>query len=136
MLRQQFKFPLYNCKMLSAIIKLETEVFHRNLFEIYQNDQELQVIYIESDGELVGYVTYKEHEISYDIYMIAVAPNWQRQGIATELLTNFQNKDIILEVSQENKQACEFYLKNGFKKIKELKNYYHGTPGWFLIRRK
>ncbi len=136
MLKQQFNCRFSDCSEQAAIVSLEQEVFKRDLANIYQNDQLINVTYLKYDNEVVGYLTYKDNEISYDIYMLAVSPKWRGQKIGTELLKTIQTKDIVLEVSSENQVAQKFYQSHGFKQVRIIKNYYNGTPGLFLHWRK
>ncbi len=136
MLKQQFNCRFNECSDQAAIIDLEHSVFKRDLATIYQNDKLIDVTYLKYDDEIVGYLTYKDNEISYDIYMLAVSPKWRGQKIGTELLKTIQTKDIVLEVSSENEVAQKFYQSHGFKQVRVIKNYYNGTPGLFLHWRK
>ncbi len=136
MLKQQFNCRFSECSEQAAIIDLEQSVFKRDLATIYQNDKLINVTYLKYDDEIVGYLTYKDNEISYDIYMLAVSPKWRGQKIGTELLKTIQTKDIVLEVSSENEVAQKFYQSHGFKQVRVIKNYYNGTPGLFLHWRK
>ncbi len=70
----------------------------------------------------------------------AVLPEFQRQGIGTELLARVgkklkRKKTKLLCVETASKRAMKFYQKNGFKKCGEIPNYYHnGEPKIFLFR--
>jgi len=65
---------------------------------------------------------------------IDVAPLFQKQGIALQLLTAAEEElkqkninTIRLEVSVTNHQAIHLYQKQGYTKTKILKNYYQYT---------
>ncbi len=129
-----FKEKFKTTKYFEQIIALEGKVFGRDLDNIYQNDEEIMVIYQMDNEKIIGYITYKEHQESFDVYMIAVHPNYQKQGIATRLIAKLKNeqKNIILEVESTNVVAINLYYQQGFKTIRDLKNYYKGKPGLFL----
>lgn len=66
-----------------------------------------------------------------DIYNIAVARRFRRHGIGGDLLRNViwsakkrHAASVWLEVRDSNESAIEFYLKNGFRRIYQRKNFY------------
>ncbi len=129
-----FKHKLTETKYFAEIITLENKVFGRDLANIYQSDEEIMVIYQVKGENLIGYMTYKDQQLSNDIYMIAVHPFHQKQGIASDLIVELQRekKNIILEVESANIPAINLYEQHGFCVVRELKNYYQGRPGLFL----
>jgi len=91
-----------------------------------------KVFVFDRENNILGLVTLKIKEGRVgEIGLIAVDKKYQGTGIGTKLLNYtkdyLMSRDINeLEVAtqRENKQACTFYLQNGFK-IKETFNYYH-----------
>ncbi|MDN6161554.1 MAG: ribosomal protein S18-alanine N-acetyltransferase [Atopostipes sp.] len=81
-------------------------------------------------GEL-ALVVASQTMIEIDIYMVASKKNYQRKGIAKQLLkkliTRSQKKElknIFLEVRKSNKAAYHLYQNLGFKEIGYRKSYY------------
>lgn len=107
------------------IIRLETKTFSQNLESMYDADEDIIIDYVKNDeGQLLGYISYKDLDLSYDIYMFAVNERFRNRGIATELIKLLFDKNIILEVRESNKQAIKFYEKNGFNQIQRKTRYY------------
>lgn len=98
----------------------------------------LKVLVYEEDtikGILVYQYLYDRIEIDY----IIVDPEYRKCGIATSLLNFMENlykgiKNITLEVRESNKEAINFYKKNGFKKITKRKNYYKDEDAILMIK--
>lgn len=87
-------------------------------------------------GILVYQYLYDRLEIDY----IIVDNNYRKKGIATKLLhfleNNYKNIDnITLEVRESNKEAINFYRKNGFKEVTKRKNYYNDEDGILMIKK-
>lgn len=107
------------------IIRLETRTFSQNLESMYDADEDIKIDYVKNDeGQLLGYISYKDLDVSYDIYMFAVNEQFRNKGIATELIQHLFDKNIILEVRETNKPAIKFYEKNGFNQIQRKTKYY------------
>lgn len=85
-------------------------------------------------------------EIDIEIYNIAVSASFQKQGIGAALLNKlygdtkrsfeFRRINVWLEVRNSNRRALDFYLKQGFERISERKNYYTcpNENAWVLKR--
>ena len=66
-----------------------------------------------------------------ELHLIAVAPEYRRQGIASALLQHWQNTvqqqgatRLLLEVRASNETAQQLYRKHGFQTCGRRKNYY------------
>ena len=85
-------------------------------------------------GVLVYQYIYNRAEIDY----IIVDNNYRKLGIATKLLKHLEDSykldNITLEVRESNKEAINFYLKNGFKEVTRRKNYYKDEDGILMIK--
>ena len=88
------------------------------------------ISYHEKD-ELLGYVTLKIDEKIGKIGIIAVIDSLQGKGIGTQLLnqtyticTEHYIKELEVVTQLDNKRACQFYLNNGFAKLK-MERVYH-----------
>jgi len=82
-------------------------------------------------SKICGYVVYWILEGETSILNIAVAQQFQRMGIARQMLdyleadsTANDSFDVFLEVRPSNSQALGLYLNNGFKQIDVRKKYY------------
>ncbi|MBI4170292.1 MAG: GNAT family N-acetyltransferase [Candidatus Aenigmarchaeota archaeon] len=75
-------------------------------------------------GKIVGLVTVRKIKDS-KIFMnrLYVHPKYQRKGIGKKLMDkaarHFRARKIRLEVEEKNKKGLNFYLKNGFRKIRK-----------------
>lgn len=127
---------IYPSDIFSQIINLERAEFKTDLREIYQGDSEIEIIYVKDEGQIVAYLTYKELDESFDIYMLMVVEEYRKQKIASELLKQLMYKNIILEVRISNEQAIKFYKKNGFKEIRKIKNYYDNHEAGLVMYRE
>jgi ribosomal-protein-alanine N-acetyltransferase len=76
-------------------------------------------------NELVGFVIYNDFS-DIEILRICVIKNYRKSGIAINLINKIKklNKDIFLEVREDNIPAINLYQKCGFKQIGVRKNYY------------
>ncbi|MEM2178692.1 MAG: ribosomal protein S18-alanine N-acetyltransferase [Candidatus Methanomethylicaceae archaeon] len=104
-----------------------------------------------SDGFLIAKIN--DHIVGYiigiieknigTIVSIAVKKDYRKKGIGKKLLDSiieyFKSRNVSLvnlQVRIDNYEAISFYEKNGFKKIKVLKNYYSDGCDAFLMEKK
>lgn len=77
------------------------------------------------DDILAGIVSYKIENDTLDIHRVAVHPSFFKRGIAKELINFVEKinniKNIIVCTGKENIPAVNLYMKNGYKKIKDIK---------------
>lgn len=108
-----------------------------SLLDIYQKDELIKFIYLKQDHSIVAFVSLKKMEEGYDIYNFIVQKEFQNLALGTTILNKIkefkETKSIILEVNSTNQQAINFYEKNKFKKIKELKNYYPNNKSAYVM---
>ena len=96
-------------------------------------------VYAYFDDDIIGFISssiiYERCEINY----IAVEDNYRRSGIAQKLLefviSNNQFDSIGLEVRADNKEAINFYLKNGFEKVSIREKYYGNVDGYLMVKK-
>jgi len=77
------------------------------------------------DDVLVGMISYKEIENSSDIHRVAVHPCFFRMGIADKLINFVEGLEsdinkVVVCTGKENIPAVSLYLKNGYKKMKDM----------------
>ena len=109
--------------------QLNKESFNNDFLKVFVYDEDL------IKGILVYQYLYDRIEIDY----IIVDIDYRKCGIATKLLnfmiSKYENiKNITLEVRESNKEAINFYLKNGFKEVTKRKNYYEDEDGILMIK--
>ncbi len=115
--------------------KYKIDIFDLNLLEIFSNDKELEFEIEIEKGEIIAYIAYKDLEFSNDVYHIFVKEKFRKNGLATKLLSKIYNKDILVEVDEENIRAINLYKKLGFKKIRKINNYYkNGNDALVLFK--
>lgn len=116
-------------KYLQQIINLESQLFASSFKQIYRIDPNIEYYVYLTDNKVIGYLAYKDVDLSYDIIQIGVDKNYQHQGIATKLMQKIMDHYISLEVSCDNTNAIKLYEKLGFSKVCDLPNYYQGVDG-------
>lgn len=92
------------------------------------------------DGNIIGFIDYSIIYEKAEINYIAVSLDHRRKGIAQKLFDSFvfrlKNIDnISLEVNVNNKEAINFYLKNGFVKETIRRNYYNGEDAYLMVKK-
>ncbi|VDG32331.1 ribosomal-protein-alanine N-acetyltransferase [Lactobacillus sp.] [Lactiplantibacillus mudanjiangensis] len=90
---------------------------------------------------VVGFVSYTTLFDEAEVTNVAVHPDFQRRGIATQLLQHvFQTltvpAKVFLEVRQSNLAAQQLYQRCGFTTMTVRKGYYQATGEDALIMRK
>lgn len=84
-------------------------------------------------------------EVEIEIYNIAVEKSFRKQGIGTMLIEKIIQKSlerkpslisVWLEVRASNSSAISFYLKNGFGKVYQRKNFYKHPPEDAIVMKK
>lgn len=95
------------------------------------SDGSIYVAVAESGGEKAGYADMRIVAGEAQIYNIAIAPEFRRQGIGEALLRHMVDKSeelgldvITLEVRSGNEAAMALYEKMGFKAVGSRKGYY------------
>ena len=84
-------------------------------------------------GIVVYDLLYDRIEIEY----IIVDAEYRKRGIGTLLLNEIEQKgikNITLEVRESNKEAIEFYKKNGYRIETIRKNYYGSENGYLMLK--
>ncbi|NVK55144.1 MAG: ribosomal protein S18-alanine N-acetyltransferase [Alteromonadaceae bacterium] len=90
----------------------------------------------EGNGQIVGYVILLIVLDEVTIMDIAIAPEFQGQGIGKQLLRhvlshcrNQKHRVCFLEVRESNQAAIHVYTKAGFTLLERRKNYYPVAGG-------
>ena len=96
-------------------------------FENYFKEETIKIWKI-STQKIIGFVIFYLVKDEIEIIQFCIIKSCQRKNYGSLIINKIKNLDnikkIFLEVSVENTQAINFYLKNGFKKIGIRKAYY------------
>lgn len=94
-------------------------------------------------GECSGFIVWQTLLDEIELHLIATAPAFRRQGVASQLLANlFQAAcdgcatRILLEVRDSNHSAQTFYTQHGFHTIGRRKHYYQSKEDAVIMEKK
>ena len=116
---------------LLKLIKINKDIFDDatsiNDFENYFKEDTINIWKI-STQKIIGFVIFYHVRDEIEIIQIGIMKSCQRKNYGSLIVNKIKKlkdiRKIFLEVSVENTQAINFYLKNGFKKIGIRKAYY------------
>ena len=125
-------------KILAQLVQIESELFVHDAWSAAQINSLLaqpfnHIIYAtdELNQRLIGYCIYSHIFEDSEILRIGTCLDYQKQGIASQLLTAMAQmcqamgaERMLLEVREDNHAALAFYQKHGFEQIAVRKNYY------------
>ena len=127
--------------MNKALFTYNPWTLEQFLYEMNENPFAAVYVY-EEDGEIYGYcdmwITYEQAQIAH----IGVAPEHQRQGVASKLMDHCIREAVLngcenvtLEVRVTNDAAVSMYEKYGFIQAARRKNYYENKEdAWLMIK--
>ena len=124
-----------NKKDYRKILKIEKTLFMNpmTLTELSNfSKQECFYIWKIDIGKIIGYVSFFKIKDEAEIIKIGIDKFYQRKNYGSQVISEMKRigiKKIFLEVSIENVEAINFYLKNGFYKIGIRKEYYKQKDG-------
>ena len=97
-------------------------------------------ILIKAADKTAAYLISYDTIDSIDLFEIAVDSSFLRKGMGTMLLKALfeknSNRDIFLEVSEDNEKARSLYKKNNFYEISIRKNYYKNSKNAIIMVRR
>lgn len=142
------KIRLWQFEDLKAIAELERQSFSDSWSEgaiYYALDSiepvEAFALVIPHDEEIIGYALFQGVFETWELYRIAVHPDWRRQGFAYDLLTEgikiakrSGGERLYLEVRENNKPARQLYEDLGFRPYSSRANYYADGSNAVLYR--
>ena len=113
------------------LMKIEASIFEKqvltNKLQNYLNGGPIKIWKL-STSKIIGFVIFYQVKDEIEIIRICIIKSYQRKNYGSSIINKIKKlndiRKIFLEVSVENTQAINFYLKNGFKKIGIRKNYY------------
>ena len=113
-----------------TLVQIEKSIFKdpisRNELKSFEMN-ESHVIWKIEKIKIIGFVCFFHVRDEIEIIRICIIKSHQRKNYGSILIDEIKKlniKKIFLEVSIENVNAINFYLKNGFKKIGVRKGYY------------
>jgi len=161
-LKAQDRMPLE--RMLASIHSfdpedrtLAMELINIALDQADQNDYSF-ILATNEEDQPVGYTCYGPTPLTdgtFDLYWIAVDPQWAGHGIGTLLLEAVEEgiqsrhgRMLLIETSssQAYEQTCRFYLKKGYSLVETIQDFYRQgedrltfikrfSPGGYLKRK-
>ena len=116
---------------LLKLIEIDNSIFDYPLsikdFENYFKEDTIKIWKI-STQKIIGFAIFYHVRDEIEIIQIGIMKSCQRKNYGSLIVKEIKKlngiRKIFLEVSAENTQAINFYLKNGFKKIGIRKAYY------------
>ena len=93
----------------------------------------------EENNEIIGYIYYSDIYDRVEINQFEIKNIHRNCGKGDLLLKKFikiVDKDITLEVREDNEPAIRLYLKNNFNKTAIRKGYYKGIDGILMERKR
>jgi ribosomal-protein-alanine N-acetyltransferase len=89
----------------------------------------------EHEDRVVGFMIYELHKTRIHVLNFAVAPEYQRSGVGSQMVAKLTAKlstqrrsRIVLEVRETNLAAQLFFRENGFRAVSVLRRFYEDTP--------
>ena len=117
------------------ILRIEQNLFKDPMTQTELNNfsskSSLKIWKIEKD-RIIGYMSFYQVMDEVEIIKIGIIKSQQRNNYGSFLIKKIKKLDIkkiFLEVSSENVNAVNFYVKNGFKEIGFRKGYYKSKNG-------
>ena len=102
----------------------------------FNNNPFIKVLILKEDI-IIGYLYYSDIYDRVEINQIEIEENHRNCGKGSLLLkelTETVDKNITLEVREDNLPAIKLYEKFNFKKVAIRKNYYNGVDGILMER--
>ena len=120
----------------NKILLIEQNLFKDPMTQIELNNFFSQSVFriwkLEKDI-ILGYISFYQVIDEIEIIRIGIIKSYQRSSYGSLLIDEIKKLDIkkiFLEVSVQNKEAINFYLKNGFQKIGIRKGYYANNKSY------
>jgi GNAT superfamily N-acetyltransferase len=120
----------------------DNEVVREGLIRSYEaqfgeRDKQFSIFLKSDSGEVFGGILAMFDSEAIYIEAMWIEENLRKQGYGKKLLTEAEREAIengcaFSLVDTWDFQAEEFYLKNGYERIGEIKNYWHGHSKIFL----
>ncbi|WP_350562600.1 ribosomal protein S18-alanine N-acetyltransferase [Psychrobacter sp. CAL346-MNA-CIBAN-0220] len=116
---------------IESIIQLQDAWSYQALIDLLIQDSIKLIIVTNAINYIVGYCLYQVVFEQAEILRIGTHPQYQRQGIASQLFTALNKElrhnkveSLLLEVRADNAPAIALYAQQGFTVIHRRKGYY------------
>jgi ribosomal protein S18 acetylase RimI-like enzyme len=122
----------------SVEIDVAMELINIVLEDESQKDYQIYCM-VDDQDQVIGYICYGLTPMTrgtFDLYWIAVDPDFQEKGVGSKLLSFLEEvvkaeggRMILADTSTipQYEKTQKFYLKNGFQEVARIPDYYH--PG-------
>ncbi|MGL4903907.1 MAG: GNAT family N-acetyltransferase [Cetobacterium sp.] len=125
-----YQIDLKNRVLLKTVADLEKNIFPESFYSLKMleemaNLNEYKILIFDKDVK--GYLILHDSYDFYEIMKIGVKSDCRKNKIGEKLISFYlQNykENLFLEVRESNDIAIKFYIKNGFIKVGQRKNYY------------
>ena len=115
------------------ILEIHNENFEKKDISFFENLNNIKYIFETKNS----YLILLDSIDVYEIFEIAVRNTEKRKGLASELLSKLPNdKEIFLEVNENNIAAINLYEKFGFKQISIRKKYYNNKDDAIIMKKE
>lgn len=122
---------LSHCHSVQEIIEAHSQNPQFSLWKIEQVRSELQSGYglgFLENGKLFAFILYKAFDSHVEVSLLATHPSNERQGhmriLVEQLRVIKRNREIWLEVHENNSRARQLYEKSGFFIVGRRFSYY------------
>lgn len=141
------KIRQFSPQDFESVAKISQESFPHPWSEEYlkkvSQDHARDILIAESDGQIVGYILgYIKSDRSGSIKILAVDPDYRRQGIGQKLINAALEKmkksgceEVFLKLRTNNSTADNFYQEIGFERDKTLKGYFSNGDDAYIMRK-
>jgi len=105
----------------------------------FQNNPFAKCLILMDDDTIIGYLYYSDIYDRIEINQIEIEKSKRNCGKGTILMkyfTEMVDKNITLEVKEDNLAAIKLYENFGFEKKATRKGYYQGIDGILMERKK
>ena len=112
-------------------------------FLFYLMDPDAIKLVAEVGGRVAGFIILDARPgKTGNLVTIDVAPESQGGGIGARLMDEMEKiagglglRSVVLQVAASNERAIRFYERRGYRKTRDLENYYQdGSGAWEMIR--
>lgn len=94
------------------------------------------------DDKVIGYLSCWMIEDTVDIINVVIDKKYQHLGFGQALFSKMEEEakisgcnQIMLEVKENNNQAINFYVKQGYEQISMRKNYYRDHTNALIMKK-
>lgn len=104
-----------------------------------QNNPFAKVIIMKEQSHTIGYISYSDIYERAEINQIEIEKihrNCGKGNLLLQKMIETVQKDITLEVREDNQYAIKLYEKNGFEKKAIRRGYYKGIDGILMERKQ